>query len=155
LIHEVNGTSSLFYQDDVSELVKTDGNFYYRIEAIESRNDAATPFTAFSNEVNLSMEPIIWVPNAMVIGGYNDEFKAVISFAEVEEFYLTIFSRWGDLLFETRDVDESWDGKVDGRAVAEGSERLQCSITNRLSPNGPAAFNQHVITGNVTAGITK
>lgn len=128
LIHEVNGTASLFYQDDVSELVNTDGNFYYRIEAIESRNDAATPFAAFSNEVNLSMEPIIWIPNAMVIGGYNDEFKAVVSFAEVEEFYLTIFSRWGDLLFETRDVQEGWDGKVDGRAVAEGLYNYYISV---------------------------
>jgi gliding motility-associated-like protein len=120
LLQEVNGSASLFFQDDVSKLVNTDGDFYYRIEAIEYRDDASAPFSAFSNEVNVSIEPIIWVPNAMVIGGYNDEFKPVISFAGVEEFYLTIFSRWGDLLFETRDYLDSWDGKVEGRPVAEG-----------------------------------
>jgi len=120
LVQEVNGSSNLFYQDDVSQLVHTDGDFYYRIEAIENSDDVALPFTAYSNEINLSVDPIIWVPNAMVLGGYNDEFKAVISFAEVEEFYLTIFSRWGDLLFETKDYTESWDGKVNGAAVSEG-----------------------------------
>jgi gliding motility-associated-like protein len=127
LIQEVGGGASLFYQDDVSELVNTDGDFYYRVEAIESRDNAA-PFTAFSNEVNLNMEPIIWVPNAIVIGGYNDEFKAVISFAGVEEFYLTIFSRWGDMLFETRDVQEGWDAKVDGQPVAEGVYNYYISV---------------------------
>jgi gliding motility-associated-like protein len=128
LIQEVNGSASLFYQDDVSKLVDTDGDFYYRIEAIEYRNDATAPYTAFSNEINLSLDAIIWVPNAMVIGGYNDEFKAVISFAEVEEFYLTVFSRWGDLLFETRDAKEGWDGKVDGLPVAEGVYNYYISV---------------------------
>jgi gliding motility-associated-like protein len=74
------------------------------------------------------MEPIIWVPNAIVIGGYNDQFKAVISFAEVEEYYLTVFSRWGDLLFETHDVNEAWDGQLDGRAVAEGLYNYYLSV---------------------------
>ena len=128
LIHEVSGISSLFYQDDVSELVNTDGNFYYRIEAVESRSSVGAPFKSLSNEINLSMEPIIWVPNAIVIGGYNDQFKAVISFAEVEEYYLTVFSRWGDLLFETHDVNEAWDGQLDGRAVAEGLYNYYLSV---------------------------
>jgi len=128
LIEEVNGEASLFYQDDVSELFNTDGNFYYRIEAIEKKVGPAAPFTAFSNEINLSIEPIVWVPNAIVIGGYNEVFKAVISFAGVEEFYMAVFSRWGDLMFETRDVQQGWDGKMDGKPVEEGAYNYYVSV---------------------------
>jgi gliding motility-associated-like protein len=41
---------------------------------------------------------------------------------------LTVFSRWGDLLFETRDAKEGWDGKVDGRPVAEGVYNYYISV---------------------------
>jgi gliding motility-associated-like protein len=143
LIEEVNGESSLFYQDDVSELVNTDGDFYYRIEAVGNNGAQASPFTALSNEINLSIQPIIWVPNAIVIGGYNEIFKAVISFAGVEEFYMTVFSRWGDLLFETRDVQEGWDGKMNGYPVEEGTYNYYISVKDGRG----AAIGQF---GNVT-----
>lgn len=120
LIEEVNGGASLFYEDDVSELVKTDGDFYYLIEAIEEGDGSRAPFFSQSNEVNLSMVPIIWIPNAIVLGGYNPVFKPTISFALVEEYYLVVFSRWGDLIFETYSIEEGWDGSMNGRPVQEG-----------------------------------
>ncbi len=120
LIDEVNGAGSLFYEDDVSELVETDGDFFYRIEAIERSDDSRAPFSSFSNEVNLSMNPIIWIPNAIVLGGYNDVFKPTVSFALVEEFYMVVFSSWGDLIFETYNIEEGWDGRMNGKVVEEG-----------------------------------
>lgn len=120
LIDEVNGSGSLFYEDDVSELVETDGDFFYRIEAIERSDNSRTPFSSLSNEVNLSMDPIIWIPNAIVIGGYNEICKPTVSFALVEEYYMVVFSSWGDLIFETYNVEEGWDGRMNGKAVEEG-----------------------------------
>jgi len=120
LLTEINGGASLFYEDDVSELVESDGDFYYRIEAVEKTTDARDAFVSKSNEVNLSIDPIIWIPNAMVIGGYNELFKPVLSFALVEEYYLVIFSKWGDMIFETYDANEGWDGSMKGRMVQEG-----------------------------------
>ncbi len=120
LIDEVNGGGSMFYEDDVSELIETDGDFFYRIEAIERNDISRAPFSALSNEVNLSINPIIWIPNAIVLGGYNDLFKPTVSFALVEEYYMTIFSSWGDLIFETRNIEEGWDGRMNGKPVPEG-----------------------------------
>jgi gliding motility-associated-like protein len=31
-----------------------------------------------------------------------------------------IYSRWGDLIFNWTDVNQSWDGKLNGEFVAEG-----------------------------------
>jgi gliding motility-associated-like protein len=120
LIEEVNGGGSLFYEDDISELVETDGDFFYLIEAIEKGDGSRAPFFAHSNEVNLSVDPIIWIPNAIVLGGYNPVFKPTMSFAIVEEYYLVIFSKWGDLIYETRSIEEGWDGSMNGKAVQEG-----------------------------------
>jgi gliding motility-associated-like protein len=120
LLTEINGGASLFYEDDVSELVESDGDFYYRIDAVEKTSDARDAFISKSNEVNVSIDPIIWIPNAMVIGGYNELFKPVMSFALVEEYYLVIFSKWGDMIFETYDASEGWDGSMNGRMVQEG-----------------------------------
>ena len=120
LIDELNGGASLFYEDDVSELVETDGDFYYRIEAVENSDGTRDSYMAKSNEVNIAVEPIIWIPNAIVIGGYNEIFKPVISYALVEDYYLVVFSRWGDTVFESRSVDIGWDGTMDGKPVREG-----------------------------------
>jgi len=120
LIDEVNGGASLFYEDDVSAFVETDGDFFYLIEAIENGDESRAPFFAHSNEINLSMVPIIWIPNAIVLGGNNPVFKPTMSYALVEEYYLVVFSRWGDLIFESRSIEEGWDGTMNGRAVQEG-----------------------------------
>jgi gliding motility-associated-like protein len=34
---------------------------------------------------------------------------------EMNNFHLKIFSRWGELLFETRNETEGWDGKNNGK----------------------------------------
>ncbi|MFM7727299.1 MAG: gliding motility-associated C-terminal domain-containing protein, partial [Flavobacteriales bacterium] len=128
LLQEVNGAASLFYEDDVSELVDTDGDFYYRIQAVERSADGNEPSISISNELNLPVEAIVWIPNAIVIGGYNNLFKPMVSFALVEEYYLGIFSRWGDLIFETRDLNEGWDGSMNGQFVAEGTYNYYMAV---------------------------
>ena len=127
-LQEVNGAASLFYEDDVSELVETDGDFYYRIHAIEKGVDGNEPSISISNELNLPVDAIIWIPNAIVIGGYNDVFKPMVSFALVEEYYLAIFSRWGDLIFESRDLNEGWDGSMKGEFLPEGTYNYYISV---------------------------
>jgi gliding motility-associated-like protein len=33
---------------------------------------------------------------------------------------MTIFSRWGQQLFETSDIDKGWDGSVNGQFIPAG-----------------------------------
>ncbi|MFW5657589.1 MAG: PKD domain-containing protein, partial [Bacteroidota bacterium] len=37
----------------------------------------------------------------------------------VEEYHLMIFNRWGELLFESFDPDEPWDGRYQGRTAKQ------------------------------------
>jgi hypothetical protein len=31
-----------------------------------------------------------------------------------------VFSSWGDLIFETYNIEEGWDGRMNGKVVEEG-----------------------------------
>jgi gliding motility-associated-like protein len=78
--------------------------------------------------VNLTLEPIIWVPNSIVIGGYNPVFYPVISFADVASYRLIVFSRWGDLIFQTTTITDGWDGTMGGKFVQEGVYNYYLSV---------------------------
>lgn len=53
----------------------------------------------------------LWVPNAFTPDGdgKNDIFKPVAD-CPVYDYRLRIFNRWGEQVFESRDIDEGWNG---------------------------------------------
>lgn len=55
---------------------------------------------------------LLFVPNAFTPNknGINDEFKVYGD--GITYFHLTIFDRWGELVFETEDINEGWNGLV-------------------------------------------
>lgn len=115
-IIEILPGADLRYEDDLSDLTDTEGEFCYRIDATMAGPDG-TIYRSKSNEICLSLEPVIWVPTAMMIGGNNDEFFPVISYADLSTYHLVVYSRWGDILFETRNIEEHWDGKLNDKVV--------------------------------------
>ncbi|MDZ4823310.1 MAG: PKD domain-containing protein [Flavobacteriales bacterium] len=52
----------------------------------------------------------VWIPNAFTpnADGINDVFLPVG--LDVEEYEMAVFNRWGDLIFETIDIAQPWDG---------------------------------------------
>ena len=120
IARQTNGIDR-FYEDKVLEFIEGDGRFCYRIESRPALNDSILGLPlVISNEVCLAYEPLIWIPNAMVYDGFNNEFKPVISFAGMKEYDFEIYSRWGDLVFSTDNPSESWNGRFGDRAAQEG-----------------------------------
>jgi gliding motility-associated-like protein len=39
----------------------------------------------------------------------------------LRDYSLKIFNRWGELLFESKDINNRWDGTYKGLAVSEGT----------------------------------
>jgi len=118
----VNSTN-LAFSDNLEPFLSSKGQFCYRIEA-KSEPISYFPnetFSSFSNEKCLDQEPLIWVPNAMMIHGNNNLFFPVISFADTSNYTLNIFSRWGDYVFETNKLSEKWDGQMNGDYVHENA----------------------------------
>jgi len=61
-----------------------------------------------------------YVPNAFTpnADGINDEFKVYGEGVSSIEF--KIFSRWGQMVFETKDINEGWNGKINGKLAPAG-----------------------------------
>jgi gliding motility-associated-like protein len=53
------------------------------------------------------------VPNAFTPNndGLNDTFRPVVDYERVRMFSMVIYNRWGQLIFETTNPAEGWDGK--------------------------------------------
>ncbi|MEZ4800484.1 MAG: gliding motility-associated C-terminal domain-containing protein [Flavobacteriales bacterium] len=120
LVSTVGGTIN-YYEDDVSALEFSPGDFTYKIEAVSNPSPIYPGiYSAFSNEIRLSLLPVIWVPNAFVVDGFNTTFGPVVRFADMDTYRMIIYSRWGDVIFDTTDITEQWDGFMNGRPVQEG-----------------------------------
>ncbi len=65
--------------------------------------------------------PDIYIPNSFTPNGdgLNDEFK-IVSLKEFSEFKMSIYNRWGELLFESTDKNKGWDGTFKGKYVPYG-----------------------------------
>lgn len=103
------------YDDELEDLVGTPGEFCYRVRA--EQEDSG--WVSTSNEVCLTLPPVIWIPNAMVYNGFNNTWKPSVAFADVDEYRLDVFSRWGDLIWTTEDPEAAWDGTMDGVMLPE------------------------------------
>lgn len=59
--------------------------------------------------------PTAFSPNA---NGLNDSWGPVGKYFELDSYELRIYSRWGEMIFETNDFFEQWDGTLKNGSVA-------------------------------------
>lgn len=64
----------------------------------------------------------IYMPTAFTPDGdgLNDEFKAVYN-GNISDFEMMIFTRSGKKVFESKDINLGWDGKINGSQIEEGA----------------------------------
>lgn len=62
--------------------------------------------------LDIQNEIIVYVPSAFTpdLDGVNDFFKPIITGINPDEYSLTIFDRWGTIIFHTTDPDFFWNG---------------------------------------------
>lgn len=93
----------------------------YPVELIVTNNFGCTD--TFVQVVHVHEEFLIYVPNAFTPNGdgVNDFFKAEGVDILLREFTMTIYNRWGDLVFETTNPKQGWDGKHHGKDAPQGT----------------------------------
>jgi gliding motility-associated-like protein len=64
-------------------------------------------------------EGVIFIPNSFTPDGdgTNDVFR--VQGTDIISFHLSIFDRWGELIFETKNLKEGWDGYYKGNLVQQ------------------------------------
>ncbi len=101
--------STLAYTDSEA---KTDRQIMrYRIKSII---EAGKDITSLSNVVEFTQKFRLFFPTAFTpnSNNLNDTFKPTALF--VKHFKLTIYSRQGEVVFETNNIDKGWDGTFKG-----------------------------------------
>ncbi|MEO7311348.1 MAG: gliding motility-associated C-terminal domain-containing protein [Chitinophagaceae bacterium] len=70
-----------------------------------------------------------YFPNAFTPNkdGKNEVFK-VLNLKDLQEYYLAIYNRWGQKIFETSDYTSGWDGTVNGKAAEIGAYVWYCDF---------------------------
>lgn len=97
-----------------------------------------TTFGCTSNimkEVTVNPDFSAFAPNSFTPNGdgLNDTFK--IMGVGIKKFKLEIYNRWGELLFESNNLEDEWDGKYNGKLVPRGTYVYKVYYTTFLDKN--------------------
>ncbi len=128
----------LQYDDNVSHLSDRGGRFTYLVEAVILSFSFPSNDTlkSFSNETLISQISNIHMPNAFTPNndGYNDSFGPVNIFTDESADYLfVIYNRWGEKVFETTGINNSWDGQYKNQPSPLG---VYVYLIHYISPEG-------------------
>ncbi|HEU4717814.1 MAG TPA: PKD domain-containing protein [Bacteroidia bacterium] len=106
-----DGIGSSFSQDPVYTYTNT-GEYYVTLTVTNSYGctDTAGAFV-YINEEESFYAPNTFTPNG---DGINDVFTPKGTGIDEGNYHLMIFDRWGNLIWETREWGEGWDGRANG-----------------------------------------
>jgi gliding motility-associated-like protein len=96
--------------------------------------------TSSAQVIEISDASQIFIPNAFTPNndGVNDVFRA--RGPDYEKFYLAIYNRWGELIFESERMKDGWDGKHRGKEQDPGVYgyylKTSCDGNNEIFQKG-------------------
>jgi gliding motility-associated-like protein len=85
-----------------------------------------------SDNVKIIYTGLIYVPNSFAPDGANKVFKAEGS--NIKTFELSIFNRWGELVFKSNSINEGWDGTYKGIKCQDGTYIWKIIYSDYYSP---------------------
>ncbi|MBI1185538.1 hypothetical protein GC194_14805 [bacterium] len=104
-----------------------EGQWKYRIKAYNSDSTVLS----WSNSIEMTQKPVVYIPNAFSPNrdAINKTWDINADF--VKEYWLQVFNRWGELVFESHDATENWDAEkaLDGTYLYKLSFR---SLTGKI-----------------------
>jgi gliding motility-associated-like protein len=118
LAGQSNGISYLWTSNDsvycdtcLSTFAKPEESSYYTLQVTDENG------CTNEDSVMVFLDGSLYVPNTFTPNGdgINDFFT--IKGKEIKTFQLYIFNRWGELIFESDNMDYQWDGAHNGRQV--------------------------------------
>ncbi|MBS1635137.1 MAG: gliding motility-associated C-terminal domain-containing protein [Bacteroidetes bacterium] len=100
--------------------------------------------TLQAQTINVITNPELYIPNTFTPNndGFNDVFR--VRGPAFGVFYFAVYNRWGQMMFETQDPSQGWDGMFNGKPCDPGV--FGYYIKARCSENSDEIFKK----GNVT-----
>lgn len=135
-----------FGDDTYSQLHTPEPKFYrrtgtYRV-CLQAQNEIGCSDTVCRN-VDADVYPLADLPKAFSPNGDGSNDVLYVRGAGIEEVNLKIYNRWGEMIFETTDMDIGWDGKYKGK---EQPVEAYAYVLNVVFVDGTTFYKK----GNVT-----
>jgi gliding motility-associated-like protein len=112
---------------------------YPEIEGVHPINltvtDANGCWDTITIQLIIEHEMLIFVPNSFTPGGtdeFNNVFKWTVLGIDESQFNLSIYNRWGEIIWETNDPHSTWDGTYNNKACPTGAYAWILTATNKL-----------------------
>ncbi len=89
---------------------------------------------------------LFYIPNTFSPDGneFNNRFMPIFtSGVDPFEFSMLIYNRWGEIIFETKDMHSGWDGTYGGKIVKDGSYIWTLQFKETMSED------RHTYTGHI------
>ncbi|WP_343634544.1 choice-of-anchor L domain-containing protein [Fluviicola sp.] len=95
--------------------------------------------------ITIQEEYWIYVPNTFTPDGnqFNNTFKA--SLINIKEIEVTIYDRWGQLVFESNSIRWEWDGTYKDLLVPDGTYTYKIKYTSRSDISGEIVGHVNVL----------
>ena len=104
-------TADSSFTDNIENEASNGSKIEYMIEAVEGiGNTYGFLEKSNSNKADVYMEGKLFIPNAFAPKGKNKIWKPVTHFIDKQEYSVSVFNRWGNLVFQTNDDTVGWDG---------------------------------------------
>lgn len=135
----------LFFITDVIGQNFSDAAKKYRVTAYKNGNNQ---IMSVSNEVEIVPAALIYIPNAFTPNGdgLNDAFGGIGE--GITEYNMQIFNRWGNLIFESNDMKNQWDGNYNNEIAPMGV------YVYKISAKGPSANGRYKNLISKTGDVT-
>ena len=125
----MGSTADTFFLDNTRPLGDYSGLVQYRVVAVEGPNplvfrDAdGSIFRSTSSVAVAEFAPRVFIPNSF--NPKSDEaanrvWKPAQAYVSPGSYSLEIFDRWGQLVFETKNENKAWDGRMNGEFAPSG-----------------------------------
>lgn len=121
------GDGNTSTQKNVTHVYQKDENYpvYLIVE-----NAVGCLDTAYLN-LEVESQEFVFFPNAFTpnANGMNDRY--LISYLGIRNFHISIYNRWGQLMYESNSLDEGWDGKTKGEECMADVYFYVATYTNK------------------------
>jgi gliding motility-associated-like protein len=87
--------------------------------------------------------PFVFIPNAFTPNNDGENDVLYVRGREITEMYLAIFNRWGELVFESRNLNDGWNGFFKG-------ERCDPAVYDYYLEYSCDGVNEQFMKGNIT-----
>jgi gliding motility-associated-like protein len=116
-----SGTTSFDDAYDPTSLAEAQACYYVVANGtILSPDGQSISINSRSNTACVEQAARIFVPNAFVPEGFNQEFRPLIVLGDIASYEMRIFDRYGQEVFATSDPAAGWYGQKNGKNLAQG-----------------------------------